>query len=120
MLERGGGSIVNNASVDGITVSNDVPYSTMKHAVVGLTKSASHQYANDGIRVNAVCPGWIETDMTEGLDANKDLLSFYMAGASIKRLGRPEEIASAVVWLCSEGASYTTAAALPVSGGYLG
>lgn len=119
MLERGGGSIVNNSSVDGLTVSRDVPYSTMKHAVVGLTKSASHQYANDGVRINVVCPGWIETDMSAGLEDDQELAAFYNSGASIKRVGRPEEVASLVTWLCSDGASYVTAAALPVSGGYL-
>ena len=119
MLERGAGSIVNNSSLDGLVVSKDVLYSTMKHAVVGLTKSASHQYANDGIRVNAVCPGWIETEISAPIKDDAELVSFMMSGTSIRRPGRPEEVASMVMWLCSEGASYTTAAALPVTGGLL-
>ena len=119
MMERGGGSIVNNSSIAGLHAGRNLPYTTMKHGVVGLTKAASHQYANDGIRVNAVCPGWIETDMTAHFPENKEFVAFLMAGSSIKRPGRPGEVASLVMWLCSEGASFTTAAAIPVTGGLL-
>lgn len=119
MLERGGGSIVNNSSMAGLIGSPNVAYTAMKHGVIGLTKATSHQYANDGVRINAVCPGWIETDMTSGFRERQEWVDFLMFGSSIKRPGNPDEVASLVIWLCSEGASFTTATAIPVSGGLL-
>lgn len=119
MLERGGGSIVNNSSIAGLHASPNVAYTAMKHGVVGLTKATSHQYANDGVRINAVCPGWIETDMTVGFRDRPEWVEFLLTASSIKRPGNPDEVASLVVWLCSEGASFTTATAIPVAGGLI-
>lgn len=121
MLEPpGGGSIVNCSSVAGLIGLPNIPaYVAAKHGVIGLTRSAALEYAQQGIRVNAVCPGAIQTPM----------LDRYMAGTPggreameqtepVGRLGTPDEIASAVLWLCSSGASFTTGQALAVDGGW--
>jgi NAD(P)-dependent dehydrogenase (short-subunit alcohol dehydrogenase family) len=120
MLEQGSGSIVNNSSVDGLRAFPQAPpYSAAKHGVIGLTRSAAVQYARKGIRINAVCPGWIRTPPVEGMikhnaDAERDMLLHQPIG----RIGEPEEVAEAVVWLCSECASLVVGVALPVDGGY--
>jgi NAD(P)-dependent dehydrogenase (short-subunit alcohol dehydrogenase family) len=121
MLKLGGGAIVNNSSVDGQRgFPWDVVYSAAKHGVLGLTKSAAMQYADKGVRINAVCPGWILTPPTARIierdpGAEKRLLMHQPIG----RFGRPEEVGQAVVWLCSDKASMIVGAALPVDGGYL-
>ncbi len=118
MLEAGrGGAIVNNASVAGLISSRSAAYSAAKHGVVGLTKSAGLQYAVDGIRVNAVCPGWIHTEMTETWKDDPVMQPFWFGRQSIQRPGAPEEIASMVLWMCSDEASFVTGAAYPVDGG---
>ena len=120
MLKTGGGAIVNNSSVDGLRAFPwDPAYSAAKHGVVGLTKSAAMQYASRGVRINAVCPGWILTPPVEEMlardpGAQERLLTHQPIG----RLGRPEEVAEAVLWLCSERASLMAGVALPVDGGY--
>lgn len=120
MLKGGGGAIVNNSSVDGLRAFPwDPVYSAAKHGVLGLTKSAALQYATQGIRINAVCPGWIRTPPVEGLlerdpGADKNLLLHQPIG----RFGKPEEVAETVVWLCSDAASLLLGVALPVDGGY--
>ncbi|MBN1371792.1 MAG: SDR family oxidoreductase [Anaerolineaceae bacterium] len=120
MLKAGGGAIVNNSSVDGLRAFPwDPAYSAAKHGVVGLTKSAAMQYASRGVRINAVCPGWILTPPIEEMlardpGAQERLLTHQPIG----RMGRPEEVAEAVLWLCSEGASLMAGVALPVDGGY--
>ncbi len=117
----GGGVIVNNSSVDGERAFPVAPaYSAAKHGVLGLTKSAGVQYAKLGIRINAVCPGWILTPpIEESLQNNPASLELMLSHQPIGRLGKAEEVAEAVVWLCSDRASLITATILPVDGGYL-
>lgn len=120
MLEQdSGGAIVNLSSAAGLVGSIRSPaYGASKHGVVGLTKSVALQLAKDKIRVNAVCPGGILTPMTERIAAaGGGTQEGLGAGHPIGRMGRPEEIAAAVLWLCSEQASYVTGFAAPVDGG---
>jgi NAD(P)-dependent dehydrogenase (short-subunit alcohol dehydrogenase family) len=120
MLEQGGGAIVNTASIAGLVGGFGGAYSAAKHGVVGLTKVAALEYATRGIRVNAVCPGVIRTPMIERVFARRpETEQQLVAGEPIGRLGTPEEIAAAVVWLCSDGASFLTGVALPVDGGWV-
>ncbi|MGI5423863.1 glucose 1-dehydrogenase [Streptomyces sp. CA-179760] len=121
MREQGGGAIVNCSSLSGLVgAPRRTTYHAAKHAVVGLTTSAAVEYASQGVRVNAVCPGTFDTPMVDDLVANGDLvLAEALAKSPIGRVGRPEEIASAVLWLCSPGASYVIGVALPVDGGYV-
>ena len=121
MLAQGGGAIVNNSSVDGKRAFPwDPVYSAAKHGVLGLTKSAAVQYAAQGIRINAVCPGWILTPPTEDAIARDPQAEGRMLQHQpIGRLGRADEVAQAVIWLCSDAASLVTGTALDVDGGYL-
>ncbi|MFF4357679.1 glucose 1-dehydrogenase [Streptomyces sp. NPDC001604] len=121
MRQQGSGAIVNCSSLSGLVgAPRRTTYHAAKHAVVGLTTSAAVEYAPQGIRVNAVCPGTFDTPMVDDLVAKGDLvLAEALAKAPIGRVGRPEEIASAVLWLCSPGASYVVGVALPVDGGYV-
>lgn len=121
MLNAGSGSIVNCASVAGLAGFEGLPaYVASKHAVVGLTKTAALEYGKQGIRVNAVCPGVIKTPMIDRFTGNdKAVEKQFVDMEPIGRLGEPEEVASAVVWLCSETASFVTGAALPVDGGWM-
>lgn len=119
MLQQGGGAIVNTASGAGlIGVKRMSAYVASKHGVVGLTKTAALEYAKSGIRVNAVCPGVIQTSMVERVTGNRpEVLEKMIAAEPIGRSGRPEEIAEAVVWLCSDAASFVTGHAMAVDGG---
>ncbi len=121
MLKTGGGAIVNNSSVDGQRAFPwDPVYSAAKHGVLGLTKSAGMQYARQGIRINAVCPGWILTPPTEeAMQSNPGIEKQWLTHVPINRLGKPDEVAEAVLWLCSDKASLVTGTALAVDGGYL-
>jgi NAD(P)-dependent dehydrogenase (short-subunit alcohol dehydrogenase family) len=121
MLEQGAGAIVNNSSVDGKRAFPwDPVYSAAKHGVLGLTKSAAMQYAEKGVRINAVCPGWIRTPPVEGiLENHPEAEAGMLQHQPIGRLGKPEEVAEAVLWLCSEKASLVVGTALAVDGGYL-
>ena len=120
MRTQGSGAIVNNSSIAGLTGSaTRAAYSATKHAVLGLTKSLALEVGGQGIRVNAVCPGTIDTPMVDRMLAAGDLSrDASIAASAIPRLGRAEEVADAVLWLCSPGSSYVTGAALPVDGGY--
>ena len=121
MLEQGGGSIVNTASIMGLVGGSRSPsYGASKHGVVGLTRNAAVQYAQSGIRVNAVCPGYIRTPMTEqGSLLGPGNEERIIARHPIGRLGAPQEIAETVVWLCSDAASFVTGHAMTVDGGYV-
>jgi NAD(P)-dependent dehydrogenase (short-subunit alcohol dehydrogenase family) len=120
LRERGGGAIVNTASVAGLVGAADLtPYYASKHGVVGLTKSVAVEAAGDGIRVNAVCPGVVDTPMVERFTGgDEDALSATVEPQAIKRAADPAEIAASVVWLCSDESSFVTGVAMPVDGGY--
>ena len=121
MLTRGGGSIINCSSVAGLVGFAAIPaYTASKHGVVGLTKSAALDYATQGIRVNAICPGVIHTAMVERFThGDAEQTAALTAGEPMGRMGEPEEIASAVVWLASDGASFVTGQAIAVDGGWV-
>jgi NAD(P)-dependent dehydrogenase (short-subunit alcohol dehydrogenase family) len=121
MLAVGGGAIVNTASVAGLVGAGGLSaYVASKHAVVGITRVAAIEYAKAGIRVNAVCPGVIDTPMVDRLSlAMPTLREALLAMKPMGRLGLPEEVAAAVVWLCSDAASFVTGHALAVDGGYV-
>jgi len=121
MLKLGGGAIVNNSSVDGQRgFPWDPAYSAAKHGVLGLTKSAAMQYAQKGIRINAVCPGWIRTPPVQSmLEHDPEAEARMLLHQPIGRFGEAEEVAQAVVWLCSDKASLVVGTALAVDGGYL-
>lgn len=119
MLKQGGGAIVNTASIAGLTGAGMMDYCASKHGVVGMTRSVALQYAARGIRVNAVCPGVIETPMTAPLTANPAIKARMDAMTPMGRMGKPEEIADAVVWLCSSKASYVSGQALAVDGAFM-
>jgi NAD(P)-dependent dehydrogenase (short-subunit alcohol dehydrogenase family) len=119
MRGQGSGAIVNCSSIGGLTANpNRAIYGASKFGVIGLTKSAALEYAVRGIRINAVCPGSIETPMVDDMLAKGWIaMEDMVKGNAVKRLGRPEEIASAVLWLCSPGASFVIGHALVVDGG---
>jgi NAD(P)-dependent dehydrogenase (short-subunit alcohol dehydrogenase family) len=117
MLKTGGGAIVNNSSVGGLVGFATAPvYVASKHAVIGLTKSVALEYATQHVRVNAVAPGTIETRMFR--DFAPEVRQMLESAHPMGRIGQPEEIASTVVWLCSDGASFVTGQTVPIDGGY--
>jgi NAD(P)-dependent dehydrogenase (short-subunit alcohol dehydrogenase family) len=120
MREQGGGAIVNCSSLGGLVgLPSRAAYHASKHGVIGLTKSAALEYAPRGIRINAVCPGTIDTPMVaDMLEKQADAMKEIMRDQPIGRLGRSDEIAAAVLWLCSPGASFVLGVALPVDGGF--
>lgn len=118
MLPQGGGAIVNTASINGLVGNPAQPgYTATKHGVIGLTRHGALRWAKAGIRVNAVCPGVIETPMTAPLLANPDMRKVLDSMTPMGRLGRAEEIAAAVLWLCSDQASFVTGHPLVIDGG---
>ncbi len=123
MRHQGSGAIVNCSSLGGlIGGARRGTYHAAKHGVIGFTKSAALEYASRGIRVNAVCPGMIQTPMTEQMIAagqGAELEAMLKAYVPMGRTGRPEEIADAVLWLCSSAASYVTGQSISVDGGYV-
>jgi NAD(P)-dependent dehydrogenase (short-subunit alcohol dehydrogenase family) len=120
MRAQGSGAIVNCSSLGGLVgLPGRAAYHASKHGVIGLTKSAALEYAPRGVRINAICPGTIETAMVEGMIARGELdVPEAVANQPIGRLGRAGEIAAAVLWLCSPAASFVLGVALPVDGGY--
>ena len=137
MLEAGYGAIVNTASIAGVVgVRKYAPYTASKHGVIGLTKAAALEYARAGIRVNAVCPGLIDTPMVQrplygkirptsplrrGLRNAKKLIGYAVLSLEqpAGRLGLSEEVAEAVIWLCSDAASFVNGHAMPIDGGFV-
>lgn len=123
MREQGGGAIVNCSSLGGLVGGNQRgTYHAAKHGVIGFTKSAALEYATRGIRVNAVCPGMIRTPMVDSMIAagqGDELNAALKTLVPMGRMGRPEEIADAVLWLCSDAASYVTGQSISVDGGYV-
>jgi NAD(P)-dependent dehydrogenase (short-subunit alcohol dehydrogenase family) len=119
LRQGGGGAIVNMSSVAGLVGFANLPaYVASKHGVIGLTKSAALEYAKSGIRVNAICPGVIHTEMVDRVTGRDPALEQQFTDlAAMGRMGTPEEIASGAVWLCSPGASFVTGHALTVDGG---
>ncbi len=118
MRKQGGGAIVNCSSLGGLVgLPGRAAYHASKHGVIGLTKCAALDNATRGIRVNAVCPGVVETPMARSIDA--DAVEAFVRSQPIGRIGRAEEIAAAVLWLCSPAASFVLGIALPVDGGFV-
>lgn len=118
ILKSGGGGIVNTASFLGLRAfPGSAIYNASKFAVIGLTKSAAVEFASQGVRINAVCPGVIDTPMNEEMRAEENGRDFLNGLQPMKRTGRPEEIAGAVLYLCSPGAGFITGTTLSVDGG---
>jgi NAD(P)-dependent dehydrogenase (short-subunit alcohol dehydrogenase family) len=120
MREQGSGAIVNCSSLGGLVgLPGRAAYHASKHGVIGLTRSAALEYAPRGVRINAICPGPVDTPMVTAMIANGELdEATAVANQPIGRLGQPDEIAAAVLWLCSPAASFVVGIALPVDGGY--
>lgn len=120
MLKNGGGAIVNMASILGaVGFAGSPAYSAAKHGVLGLTQATALEYSAQGVRVNAVGPGFIHTPMISALEENRAVNDMLVAAHPIGRLGRAEEVAELVLWLSSSKASFVTGAYYPVDGGYL-
>ena len=117
MRKQGHGSIVNMSSVAGLVGILNSAYTASKHGVVGLTKAAALEHSKDNIRVNAVCPGYVETPTTAQAMANDAIRSALIRRHPIGRLGEQNEIAEAVMWLLSDAASFVTGHAMPIDGG---
>lgn len=119
MLAQGGGAIVNTSSGAGIIAAPGLPhYTAAKHGVLGLTKAAAGEYNNNAIRVNAVCPGMVDTPMIQGWFAtNPDLANMVLQTMPGKKLGRPSQVAEAAVWLCSDAADWVSGESMVVDGG---
>jgi NAD(P)-dependent dehydrogenase (short-subunit alcohol dehydrogenase family) len=117
MKKQGSGAIVNCSSLGGLVgLPGRAAYHATKHGVIGLTKSAALDVAADGIRVNAICPGCIDTPMGDGIDP--EAMKAFLKEQPIGRAGQPEEIAAVVLWLCSPASSFVLGVALPVDGGF--
>ena len=119
MLQTGDGAIVNNASIAGMIAERGISaYVAAKHAVIGLTKAAAIEYADQGIRINALAPGLVETPMTKHWFDDPAMRGFFLANSPIGRFAQPEEVASMVLFLCSDLASFAVGQTFAVDGGY--
>jgi NAD(P)-dependent dehydrogenase (short-subunit alcohol dehydrogenase family) len=119
MLKTGCGAIVNMASILGVTgTAFSGAYVAAKHGLVGATQTAALEYSRQGIRINAVCPGYIETPLLTNAGLNSQVMQNLVNLHPIGRLGKPEEVAELVLWLCSDAASFVTGTAMLVDGGY--
>ena len=119
MLQTGGGAIVNNASIAGLIAERAISaYVAAKHAVIGLSKAAAIEYADHGIRINALAPGLVETPMTKHWFDDPQMRGFFLANSPIGRFAQPEEIAAMVLFLCSDLASFAVGHTFAVDGGY--
>ena len=123
MLKNGAGVIVNNSSVDGLRgypFPGGAAYAAAKHGVLGLTRSAALEYAKSGLRITAVCPGWIDTPpITSFVKKDAKLGESIVAQEPIGRLGTAAEVANGVLWLCSDAASFMLGSPLVLDGGYM-
>lgn len=122
LKQAGGGAIVNNSSVYGLKSSTvgHMPYAVSKHGVIALTKTAAHEYANKGIRINAVCPGWTHSEVVDAaLEAYPAVNALIAEQVPMQRVADAVEIARVVLWLCSDEASYITGQAIAPDGGWL-
>jgi NAD(P)-dependent dehydrogenase (short-subunit alcohol dehydrogenase family) len=121
MLKNGSGAIVNNSSIAGLVGFPGVPaYVASKHGMIGLTKNAALEYAKQSIRVNAVCPGVIRTPMIDRFTGkSKEVEKAFESAEPIGRLGEPDEVAEAVLWLCSDKASFVTGHSMVIDGGWV-
>jgi NAD(P)-dependent dehydrogenase (short-subunit alcohol dehydrogenase family) len=118
MRQQGAGAVVNCSSLGGLVgLPGRAAYHASKHGVIGLTKSAALDNAALGVRVNAICPGCVDTPMGDGI--NPAAMKDFLRDQPIGRMGRPEEVAAAVLWLCSPAASFILGVALPVDGGFV-
>jgi len=119
MLQTGGGAIVNNASIAGLIAERGISaYVAAKHAVIGLSKAAAIEYVGQGIRINALAPGLVETPMTKHWFDDPQMRGFFMANSPIGRFAQPEEIAAMVLFLCSDLASFAVGQTFAIDGGY--
>ena len=119
MLKAGGGAIVNNASIAGMIAEPGIsPYVAAKHAVIGLSKAAAIEYASQGIRINALAPGLVETGMTKHWFADDNIRAHLLTNTPMGRAGQPEEMANMVLFLCSDLASFAVGQTFVVDGGY--
>ncbi len=120
MLEQGGGVIVNTSSILGFTGEYGLShYCASKHGILGLTKTAALEYCRKNIRINAVCPGPILTEMLEGaVPYVPNMMDMMKKGTAVKRVGMPEEVAGAVIWLCTDEAAFVIGQEIVVDGGY--
>jgi NAD(P)-dependent dehydrogenase (short-subunit alcohol dehydrogenase family) len=123
MKRSGGGVIVNNASVDGLRgypFPGGAAYSAAKHGVIGLTRSAALENAADGPRICVICPGWVDTPpVANWMKRDQDVADGILRQTPRRRIGTPDEIAAAVLWLCSDAASYAVGTVLAIDGGYM-
>lgn len=120
MLKQGGGAIVNMASIQGLAGSaGAAAYTASKHGVIGLTKAAALETARNRIRINAVCPAAVETPMSDRIFGAPEVHKFVLGCHPIGRFGKPAEVAEAVVWMCSDRASFMTGQSLVLDGGFL-
>jgi len=118
MLERGRGSVINMSSVAGVSAAPTLSYySAAKHGVIGLTKTLAVEWGSSNVRCNAICPGWVKTDLNKAIWSNDEMAAQFVKDQPIKRWGEVEDIAGAAVWLASDASAYVTGTAIVIDGG---